>query len=85
MKKNPDYTVDITQEVCPFTFIRTKLVLERMKVGEILHVRLKGEEPLENVPKAVMEMGSTVLSLESELESGAEGVKILSIEKGSAR
>ncbi|WP_366654034.1 sulfurtransferase TusA family protein [Fodinicurvata sp. EGI_FJ10296] len=85
MKKNPDYTVDITQEVCPFTFIRTKLVLERMKTGEILHVRLKGEEPLENVPKAVREMGSTILSLEPEPESDTEGVKILSIEKGSAR
>lgn len=85
MKKNPDYTVDITQEVCPFTFIRTKLVLERMKTGEILHVRLKGEEPLENVPKAVREMGSTILALEPEPESDTEGVKILSIEKGSAR
>ncbi len=84
-EKNFDYTLDITQEVCPFTFVRTKLVLERMNDGEILTVRLMGAEPLENVPKAVMEMGSKILSLEPEVESEPDGVNILLIEKDSVR
>lgn len=84
-EKNPDYTVDITQEVCPFTFVRTKLVLERMKDGEILSVRLRGTEPLENVPNAVMEMGCKILSLSPDVESDPHGVNILLIEKGSVR
>jgi TusA-related sulfurtransferase len=85
VEKQADYTVDITQEVCPFTFIRTKLVLERMKDGEILQVRLKGAEPLENVPRAVTEMGSKILSLEPEVKSAPDGVQNLRIEKRSPR
>ena len=33
------------------TFVRTKLKLERMRPGEVLSVRLRGEEPLRNVPR----------------------------------
>ena len=43
------------------TFVRTKLRLERMKSGEILSVRLRGEEPLRNVPKAAREEGHSIL------------------------
>src|SRR4029077_17836628 len=45
-----DHAIDITGEVCPMTFVRTKLRLERMQPGEVLSVRLRGEEPLRNVP-----------------------------------
>ncbi|CAN5908296.1 hypothetical protein BH11PSE3_BH11PSE3_15090 [soil metagenome] len=46
------------------TFVRTKLKLERMQPGEILTVRLRGEEPLGNVPRAAREEGHTILSIE---------------------
>ena len=46
------------------TFVRTKLRLERMKSGEILSVRLRGEEPLQNVPRAAREEGHAILSIE---------------------
>jgi tRNA 2-thiouridine synthesizing protein A len=59
-----DQTIDITGEVCPMTFVRTKLRLERMKPGEVLSVRLRGEEPLRNVPRAAREEGHVVLSIE---------------------
>jgi len=64
MTIQPDQTIDITAEVCPMTFVRTKLRLERMKPGEILSVRLKGEEPLRNVPRAAREEGHSILSIE---------------------
>ncbi len=64
MTIQPDQTIDITAEICPMTFVRTKLKLERMKPGEILRVRLKGEEPLRNVPRAVREEGHGILSIE---------------------
>ena len=60
----PDQTIDITGEVCPMTFVRTKLKLERMRTGEILSVRLRGEEPLRNVPRAAREEGHAILSIE---------------------
>jgi len=33
------HSIDITGEVCPMTFVRTKLALERMHAGEVLRVR----------------------------------------------
>ena len=56
-----DQTIDITGEVCPMTFVRTKLRLERMHPGEVLSVRLRGEEPLRNVPKAARDEGHCIL------------------------
>jgi tRNA 2-thiouridine synthesizing protein A len=58
-----DRTIDITGEVCPMTFVRTKLQLERMRPGEILSVRLRGEEPLRNVPKAARDEGHNILCI----------------------
>ena len=62
-QRDADYYLDITQEVCPFTFVRTRLLLEKMKPGEIADILLKGVEPLENVPNAVMEEGHDLLSM----------------------
>ena len=61
-----DYSLDITSEVCPLTFVKTKLLLQRMSPGQVAEVRLKGAEPLENVPRSVREHGHKVLSLEPE-------------------
>jgi len=62
---SPDARLDITREVCPMTFVRTKIALERLPVGGILEVRLTGEEPLRNVPDSARDAGHTVLGLES--------------------
>ncbi|WP_421994778.1 sulfurtransferase TusA family protein [Reyranella sp.] len=59
-----DQSIDITGEVCPMTFVRTKLKLERMQPGEILSVRLRGDEPLRNVPRAARDEGHAILSIE---------------------
>lgn len=59
----PDHSIDITGEVCPMTFVRTKLRLERMRSGEVLSVRLRGEEPLRNVPKAARDEGHIILGI----------------------
>jgi len=61
-----DHDIDITGEVCPMTFVRTKLRLERMQSGEVLSVRLRGEEPLRNVPRAARDEGHVVLGIEAD-------------------
>jgi tRNA 2-thiouridine synthesizing protein A len=58
--------LDITGDVCPMTFVRTRLALDRMAPGEILLVRLKGEEPVRNVPRTATEQGHEVLSQETD-------------------
>ncbi|HET6468040.1 MAG TPA: sulfurtransferase TusA family protein [Geminicoccaceae bacterium] len=60
----PDYRLDITREVCPMTFVRTKLLLERMAPGQTANIRLRGQEPVDNVPRAVRDQGHEVLGLE---------------------
>ncbi|MEE8393964.1 MAG: sulfurtransferase TusA family protein [Rhodospirillales bacterium] len=77
-----DFFLDITAEVCPLTFVRTKLLIEKMSSGQIADIRLKGAEPLENVPRSVKEHGHTVLSLEAENpEEGEHSVHRLVIQK----
>jgi len=63
--------LDITEEVCPFTFVRTKLLLEEMAAGEVAEIRLNRGEPLQNVPKAAAECGHRVLSITPEDADGA--------------
>jgi len=48
------------------TFVRTKLALERMHAGEVLRVRLRGDEPLRNVPRAAREEGHAILAIEAD-------------------
>jgi len=52
--------LDITAEVCPLTFVRARLALERLPPGARLEVRLNGGEPLRNVPRALAELGHGV-------------------------
>mgnify|MGYP006123163561 FL=1 len=65
-KKKNTLFIDITKEVCPLTFVKTKLALESLGDGEILEVRLKGKEPLENVSLSAKEHGHTILSQKPE-------------------
>jgi TusA-related sulfurtransferase len=69
-----DYFLDITTQVCPLTFVRTKLFIERMACGETLEIRLNAGEPLENIPRSLAELGATVLSLAPERTNEPDGV-----------
>jgi TusA-related sulfurtransferase len=53
--------LDITRESCPMTFVRTRLALDRLSPGSMLHVRLRGEEPLRNVAGNVVSLGHALL------------------------
>ena len=71
--------LDITEFVCPMTFVRTKLLLEKMESGEIAVVRLNDGEPLQNVPRSVREQGHEVISLERETAEADHGPYLLRI------
>lgn len=70
------HVLDITRDVCPLTFVKTKLLIERMSSGDTAEIRLIGTEPIENVPRSVREHGHTVLSLEAEANGGAHLLRI---------
>lgn len=58
-------TLDITDDACPITFVKTKLKLEDMAVGEVLEVLLSAGAPLTNVPRSAAADGHQVLSIEA--------------------
>ena len=74
-----DRALDITGDLCPMTFVRTRLALDRMQVGQVLLVRLTGDEPRRNVPRTATEQGHAVLA---EVEEPGGVVRLL-IRKGS--
>jgi TusA-related sulfurtransferase len=57
-----DRVLDITGEVCPMTFVRTRLALDQMASGQTLLVLLRGDEPVRNVPRTAAEQGHQVLA-----------------------
>lgn len=57
-----DQHLDITRDVCPMTFVRTRLALDRLMPGQMLRVHLSGEEPKRNVPRTAIEQGHVVVS-----------------------
>jgi TusA-related sulfurtransferase len=70
--------IDITAETCPMTFVRTRLALDTLQIGEILLVRLRGEDPLRNVPRAAADQGHDPLDLIAE----PDGSWLLVLRKG---
>lgn len=72
---NTNYFLDITALVCPMTFVRTKLLIEKMASGETCEIRLKGAEPLQNVPRSARELGHEIISLTPEGPESTESQK----------
>ena len=67
MEKNKaNSKIDITKEICPMTFVKTKLKLETMSPGQVLEVTLREGEPLINVPRSVEQEGHKVLDIHRE-------------------
>jgi TusA-related sulfurtransferase len=57
----PDAVLDVTADVCPMTFVRTRLALDRLPSGATLLVLAKGAEPLANIPATARAQGHAVL------------------------
>ncbi len=58
-----DERIDITDVVCPVTFVKTKVALEELEEGQILQVHLNDGEPVMNVPRSVKDEGHRILKL----------------------
>ena len=59
-----DDTVDITDVVCPVTFVKAKVALEELNEGQILSIRMNDGEPVQNVPRSIKEEGHQILKLD---------------------
>ncbi len=63
-----DKTLDIKGQVCPYTFVRSKLTIEKMNVGEVLEIITDHRPASENVPKSMENEGQKVLKIEQTSE-----------------
>ncbi len=59
-----DSTVDITDVECPVTFIKAKVSLDEMEVGQVLRIHMNGGKPLRNVPRSFLEDGQQLVALD---------------------
>jgi len=60
---DPVASVDIRGEVCPFTFVRTKLALEAVPIGGTLRVITDHEPASRNIPRSAREWGQEILGV----------------------
>ena len=72
-----DDTVDITDVVCPVTFVKAKVALEELNEGEVLAIKLNGGEPVQNVPRSIKEEGHQILKL----NDNQDGIYTLIVKK----
>jgi tRNA 2-thiouridine synthesizing protein A len=57
-------TVDLKGQVCPYTFVRSKLAIEKMSLGEVLEIVLDHKPAVENVPKSMENEGQKILKID---------------------
>ncbi len=58
-----DENTDITDVVCPMTFVKAKVALEELEDGQVLSIRLNDGEPVQNVPRSIKDEGHRILKL----------------------
>jgi TusA-related sulfurtransferase len=59
-----DKTVDIKGQICPYTFVRSKLAIEKMNLGEVLEIVTDHKPASENVPRSMENEGQKVLKID---------------------
>jgi len=60
----PDKKINIKGLVCPYTFVKAKLAIESMEIGQILEILLDYEEASRSIPKSMEDHGQQVLKAE---------------------
>jgi len=58
--------VDLTGEVCPMTFVKAKLHLDAVAVGDALTLKLKAGEQIRNVPRSLRDEGHRIEAVRRE-------------------
>jgi len=61
-----DKFIDISEEVCPMSFVLTKLALEELAEGQVLELVCQSGEPVRNISIQIKEEGHTVISVKKE-------------------
>ncbi|MBI5212304.1 MAG: sulfurtransferase TusA family protein [Nitrospirae bacterium] len=59
-----DKRINIKGLICPYTFVKSKLAIEDIEVGETLEILLDYEEASRSIPKSMEDHGHKILKVE---------------------
>jgi len=59
-----DRELDLKGEVCPYTFVWSKLALEEMESGQVLRVTVDNETSATDVPRSLLAEGHRTIEVE---------------------
>ena len=65
MDKNIIKEIDLLDEVCPMTFVKTKLAIEQLNPGERIKVIFNSQEAKTNVPKSLSEVNHKIIIIKN--------------------
>ena len=68
--------LDLAGEICPFTFVRTRLALEALPLGARLRVVVDHQPAARNVPRSAAEWGQEVAAV-TELSPGRWAIDLV--------
>jgi TusA-related sulfurtransferase len=75
---SPKQTLDLRTTKCPLNFVKTRLALEKLGVGDILEVWILIEsQSALNIPKSIEQEGHEIVATETE----ADGLQRIFIRK----
>ena len=63
--KNLIKVIDLLGEICPMTFVKTKLAIEKINYGEKIKIIYNSQEAKINVPKSLLELNHKVLKIDN--------------------
>ncbi len=58
-----DKALNLKGEVCPYTFVKSKLAIEEMLPGQVLRIVVDHEPATRNVPRSMENEGNEVLDI----------------------
>lgn len=64
-----DAELNLRSEVCPYTFVKSKLALEEVESGQVIRIIVDNDESGENVPRSLADEGHQVLEVRKLNES----------------
>lgn len=73
-----DAFVDITDVVCPITFVKAKVAIEELEDGQVIEIKMNEGESILNVPRSMKEEGHKVVKV----LNNEDGTFNVLIEKG---
>jgi len=65
MDKSIIKEIDLLDEICPMTFVKTKLAIERINQGERIKVIFNSQEAKINVPKSLSEVNHKIIAIKN--------------------